>query len=335
MVTAHVLMLARRPEGMPTTADFSIESRILDCPPDGFIAELLYISVDPAMRTWISGEDTYRAPVAVGAPMPAIAIGRVVVSRADRFPLGVLVRGPFGIASHAASRGEQVAVLPAGSSEALPHHLGILGISGLSAWFGLTVHGCIKAGDRVLVSGAAGAVGSAATQLARIAGAEVVGVAGGRDKCAWAAECFGAPVLDYRVGGLAASIGRMMPEGADLIFDNVGGMFLEAALDNLAEGAGIVVCGGISQYNSDARCGPSNYLNLVVRRASMQGFLVHDHAAGFAEAVRRLARWYDEGRLVGVVDVESGLENFAGALAGLFSGTNRGKRLLAPNPELL
>ena len=335
MVSAHILTLARRPEGMPTAADFSIEGRILDCPPHGFIAEILYASVDPAMRTWISGEDTYRAPVAIGEPMPAIAIGRIVASRADRFPLGAFVRGPFGIASHAASGGEQVAVLPAGSPEALPHHLGVLGISGLSAWFGLTAQGGIKAGDRVLVSGAAGAVGSAAVQLARIAGAEAVGVAGGTDKCAWAAECFGAPVLDYRSGDLAASIKQMMPEGADLIFDNVGGAFLQAALENLAKGARIAVCGGISQYNNDTRHGPSNYLNLVVRRASMHGFLVHDYAAEFTEAVRRLARWHHEGRLVGVVDVEPGLENFAGALAGLFSGTNRGKRLLAPNPELL
>lgn len=335
MVTAHILTLARRPEGMPTVADFTIESRILDCPPDGFVAELLYVSVDPAMRTWISGEDTYRTPVAIGGPMPAIAIGRVVESRTDRFPPGMLVRGPFGVASHAASRGEQVAVLPDGSPEALPHHLGILGISGLSAWFGLVTHGRIKAGDRVIVSGAAGAVGSAAMQLAGISGAEVIGTAGGADKCAWAAERFGSPVLDYRTGDLAASIGQAMPEGADLIFDNVGGAFLEAALGNLAEGARIVVCGGISQYNSDERSGPSNYLNLVIRRATMCGFLVHDHAARFGEATRRLARWYEEGRLVGVVDIDVGLENFAGALAGLFSGANRGKRLLAPNPELL
>lgn len=335
MVIAHVLTLARRPDGMPAAADFSIEDRILDCPVDGFIVELLYVSVDPAMRTWISGEDTYRAPVAIGEPMPAIAIGRVVASRADRFPPGALVRGPFGVASHAASRGDQVAVLPEGPTEALPHHLGVLGISGLSAWFGLTDHGRIRAGDRVVVSGAAGAVGSAAIQLACIAGAEVVGVVGGADKRAWAAERFCVPVLDYRAADLAASIAQIMPGGVDLVFDNVGGSFLEAALSNLAEGARVVVCGGISQYNSDERSGPSNYLNLVVRRATMCGFLVHDHAARFAEAARRLTRWHQEGRLVGVVDVEAGLENFAGALAGLFSGTNRGKRLLAPNPELL
>ncbi|NIJ35939.1 hypothetical protein FHR22_000588 [Sphingopyxis panaciterrae] len=335
MVMANVLTLARRPRGVPVPADFAIERRMLDCPADGFVVAILYASIDPAMRTWISGEDTYRQPVAIGEAMPALAIGRVISSRTRAFPPGALVRGAFGIASHAASCGEQVTLLPPMAIDALPHHLGVLGISGLSAWFGLVDCGALQPGDRVLVSGAGGAVGSAAMQIAQIAGAEVVGVAGGAEKCTWAMERFGAPVLDYRGGDLAGTMRSALPGGADLVFDNVGGVFLEAALDHLAEGARIVVCGGISQYGSAERHGPSNYLNLVVRRASMRGFLVHDFAPRFPDAVRRLARWHQEGRLVGIVDIERGLENFSGALAGLFSGTNRGKRLLALNPELL
>jgi NADPH-dependent curcumin reductase CurA len=335
MVIARVVTLARRPAGVPAAADFAIEDQIIDCQAGGFIVAILYASIDPAMRTWISGEESYRAPVAIGEAMPALAIGRVVSSRNERFPLGALVRGPFGVASHAASCGEQVTHLQAVTPDALPHYLGVLGISGLSAWFGLIECGGLRPGDRVLVSGAAGAVGSAAIQIAKIAGADVVGVAGGVEKCAWAAERFGLPMLDYRLGSLGDDIAAAFPGGIDLVFDNVGGAFLEAALDHLAEGARVIICGGISQYNSEERRGPSNYLNLVVRRASMCGFLVHDHAALFPEAIRRLARWQGEGRLVGAVDVEHGLENFAGALAGLFSGANRGKRLLAPNPELL
>lgn len=336
MVSARILCLAQRPQNMPSAEDFAVVESNVECPPGGFVAELLYTSVDPAMRTWISGEKTYRAPVAIGEPMPALAIGRVIESKSAAFPAGAVVRGPFGIATHAASQGGQVTRLTETSLAALPHYLGVLGVSGLSAWFGLTACGHIQPGDTVLVSGAAGAVGSAAVQIARIAGARVVGVAGGADKCDWARRSFGIEVmLDYRQDGFAAAMADVLPGGADLVFDSVGGPFLEAALDNLAEGARIVVCGGISQYNLGDRRGPVNYLNLVVRRASMSGFLVHDFAAQFPGTTARLANWHAEGRLKGAVDVLPGLENFAAALAGLFSGTNRGKRLLAPNPELL
>lgn len=335
MVNAHVVRLAKRPVGLPADTDFAIVAQNIPSPEDGgFVVETLFVSVDPAMRTWISGEDTYRDPVNPGDAIPALAIGRVIQSRHTRFPIGAVVRGPFGVASHAMSAGAGVTLIPDGPAEMIPHHLGVLGISGLSGWFGLTEIGQVRAGDTVLISGAAGAVGSAAGQVAQIAGARVVGVAGGEEKCAWARETFGFDaMIDHRAPDFAAQIGAALPTGADIVFDNVGGRFLDTALANLAPRARIVICGGISQYNSAARQGPANYLSLVVKRASMAGFLVHDFADRFPDALRRLSAWHAQGRLIGAVDVIAGLEAFPRALAGLFEGINRGKLLLAPNAK--
>jgi NADPH-dependent curcumin reductase CurA len=333
MVSAVVMRLARRPSGLPVDADFVLASAPLPEPGAGqFTVALRYISVDPAMRTWISGEKTYRDPIDPGDAIPALGIGRVTDSRHAGFPTGTIVRGGFGVASHAISDGMGVTRIEDEDEGVLPHHLGLLGVSGLSAYFGLLDIGRAKVGDTILVSGAAGAVGSAVGQIARIAGCRVVGVAGGADKCTWARDRFGFDVmLDYRQPDFAAAMADALPGGADVVFDNVGGAFLEAAIDNLALGARIVLCGGVSHYNDDIRHGPANYLSLVVKRASMTGFLVHDFAPRFAIAAQRLTNWHARGQLVGEVHLMHGLDAFPAALAGLFTGINRGKLVLALN----
>ncbi|MDB5421910.1 MAG: hypothetical protein JWR59_1857 [Brevundimonas sp.] len=334
MVSAMQVRLARRPVGPPTAEDFTVADILLPDLAEGqFLVEVRYISVSPAMRTWISGEQTYRDPVDPGDPMPAPAVGLVVSSRHSGFPVGAGVRGNFGVQDFAVSDGAEVALLPENDPARLADYLGLLGVSGLSAWFGLTEIGRLRQGDTVLISGAAGSVGSAAGQIARNLGCRVVGVAGGPEKCAYLTRDlkFDASI-DYREPGLTDQIRQACPGGAQVVFDNVGGAFLEAALDNLAQGARIVVCGGLSQYNQSHRSGPANYLELIVRRATMAGFLVYDHAAQFPQALERLTAWRDEGRLRSDVHVVHGLDRFAEALAGLFTGINIGKLVLAPAP---
>ncbi len=334
MVSARQVRLAKRPKGLPRGDDFTVgETPLPELAPGCFLVAVEHVSVDPAMRTWISGEDTYRAPVDPGDLIPALGVGRVVRSRHEGFPVGAAVRGGFGVQDLAISDGTGVTALGAASGS-LAEHLGILGISGLSAYVGLFEFGRPEPGGTVLISGAAGAVGSAVGQLAKIHGCRAVGVAGGPAKRAYLVDQLGfEAAADYRAPGFAEAVRAACPDGADVVFDNVGGPFLEAALDNLAQGARIVVCGGLSQYNSDERFGPRNYLNLVVRRASMAGFLVHDHARLFPEALSRLAAWRAEGRLRGDLHIVEGLAGFPAALRGLFEGLNTGKLLLAVEPR--
>lgn len=334
MVSAMQVRLARRPAGLPIADDFAVvDTPLPDLVEGRFLVEIRYISVSPAMRTWISGEETYREPVKPGDLMPAQAVGLVVSSRHPGFPTGAGVRGNFGVQDFVVSDGTEVALLPENHPDRLADYLGLLGVSGLSAWFGLTEIGRLKEGDTVLISGAAGSVGSAAGQIARNLGCRVVGVAGGPDKCAYLTrELKFDAAIDYRQPDLAGQIRQACPDRVNVIFDNVGGPFLEAALDNLAHGARIVICGGLSQYNQSARSGPANYLELIVRRATMAGFLVYDHAAQFPQALERLTTWRDEGRLRSDIHVVHGLGGFAQALAGLFTGINIGKLVLSPTP---
>lgn len=332
MVTARQIRLAARPIGLPQDRDFTLtEVQLPDLTAGQFIVAVEHVSVDPAMRTWISGEETYRAPVEPGDLIPALAVGRVARSRHPGFPVGAAVRGGFGVQDLAISDGAGVDLLAPGAAPV--EHLGLLGISGLSAYVGLFEIGGAAAGETVLISGAAGAVGGAVGQLAKIQGCRVIGVAGGAAKRAYLVDELGFDAaLDYRAPSFAADVRSACPGGADVVFDNVGGGFLEAALDNLALQARIVICGGLSQYNSDQRWGPPNYLNLVVRRASMAGFLVHDHARLFPEALALLASWRAEGRLRGDLHIIDGLASFPRALRGLFEGVNTGKLVLAVGP---
>jgi NADPH-dependent curcumin reductase CurA len=262
--------------------------------------------------------------------MRALATGEVVESRHPRFPTGALVQGTFGVQEYAVTDGRDVTILdPALGTPSM--YLGVLGSTGLTAYYGLLEHGRPRAGDTVVVSAAAGGVGSIVGQLARISGSRVVGIAGGPDKCRYLTETLGFDAaIDYRETGLRRRLAEACPTGVDVYFDNVGGQILETALSLLAMHARVVVCGAISQYNATERPkGPANYMSLLIRRATMGGFLYFDHAADFPVARQRLGAWVADGAIVAPETIAQGtVRDFPATLRRLFSGDNLGKLVL-------
>lgn len=317
--------------GVPVADDFSITTdEVPDPGPREFVVRVTMLSLDPAMRGWMDDRPSYLPPIGIDEVIRAGAVGEVVASNNARFPVGTLVSGTFGVQEYAVSDGSGVTKVD--TALGTPSmYLGVLGMTGMTAYFGLFEHGRPRAGDTVLVSAAAGAVGSIVGQLAAINGCRVVGVAGGPDKCAYVTDELGFhAAVDYKDPGMRKAIQAACPEGIDLYFDNVGGAVLNAALTTLAMHARIVICGAISQYNADTVTpGPSNYMALLVRRATMGGFLVFDHAAEFGVARRRMARWVAEGRITAPETVVPGtVADFHQTFLRLFSGDNLGKLVL-------
>lgn len=261
--------------------------------------------------------------------MRALGIGRVTASEHPDFAVGDHVSGVFGVQEFARSDGGGATKVDP-SLAPLPTYLGALGMTGLTAYFGLLDVGRLKDGETVVVSGAAGAVGSVAGQIAKAKGCRVIGIAGGPEKCGWIVDELGFDVaIDYKSEDVRRSLREHAPDRVDVFFDNVGGEVLDAALTRLARGARIVICGGISQYNAEQARGPSNYLALIAARASMTGFLVFDYAARYPEAISELAGWLREGKLVSREQVvEGGVQAFPEALLKLFAGENIGKLVL-------
>jgi NADPH-dependent curcumin reductase CurA len=331
MTSSTSVRLARRPQGTPTNDDWSITTDDVPEPAAGqFVVRVRQISLDPAMRGWLDDRPSYLPPVQLGDVMRAMTVGDVVASAHPRFPVGTWVLGSFGVQEYALTDGTDVTrVDPQLGTPSM--YLGVLGTTGLTAYFGLLEHGRPRAGDTVLVSAAAGAVGSIVGQLARISGARAVGLAGGPEKCAYVVDRLGFDgCIDYRTASLREALPAACPAGIDVYFDNVGGHILNAALANLAMHARVVICGAISQYNADAPVpGPSNYMSLLVRRATMTGFLVFDHAAEYRTARRRLSGWVNEGRIVAPETIVPGsVTDFPATLLRLFSGDNVGKLIL-------
>jgi NADPH-dependent curcumin reductase len=322
--------LAARPVGMPKPADWIFtEEPVADAADGTFVVKVLYISLDPAMRGWMNDARSYIAPVALGSVMRAGGVGRVIASKHPGFAIGDHVVGMFGVQEYAASDGKGVhRVDPALAP--LPVYLGALGMPGMTAYFGLLDVGKPKAGDTVVVSGAAGAVGMVVGQIARIKGCTAIGIAGGATKCAYITEELGFDAaIDYKAEDVRTALARHCPNGIDVYFDNVGGDILDAALARLAMHARVVICGAISQYNSTTGIrGPTNYLSLLVSRASMTGMLVFDYADRYAEAARDLGTWRAQGTLKSREDVVDGLDRFPDALLMLFRGANMGKLVL-------
>ncbi len=290
---------------------------------------MLYISLDPAMRMWINDVRSYMPPVGIGEVMRALGLGIVTASRNPRFAVGDHVSGVFGVQEYAITDGRGVTkidprVVP------LPKYLNVLGMTGMTAYFGLLDTGQPKPGETVVVSAAAGAVGAVVGQIAKIKNCHVVGIAGGAEKCRYIAQDLGFDAaIDYKNEDVKQSLRKQCTKGIDVYFDNVGGAILEAALANLARGARIVVCGAISQYcNTGPIAGPSNYLSLVSNRATMKGMLVIDYADRYAQAGAEMAAWMAAGKLKSREDIVEGLATFPETLLKLFKGENSGKLML-------
>jgi NADPH-dependent curcumin reductase CurA len=323
--------LAARPVGLPKPSDWEYVEEPAAEPADGqFLVELEYLSLDPAMRGWMNEARSYVPPVGIGEVMRAGGIGRVVESRNPDRAVGDLVSGMFGVQRYAITDGRGITAVDTTLAPA-PVHLGVLGTTGLTAYFGLLDVGRPEPGQTVVVSGAAGAVGSVAGQIARIKGCRAVGIAGGPEKCEWLTEELGFDAaIDYKRGDVRAQLREHAPDGVDVYFDNVGGEILDDVLRRIARGARVVICGAISQYNAEQPPrGPANYMQLLVARASMTGFLVFDYAERYAEGVAQLARWRESGELRSREDVvRGGLNRFPEVLLMLFRGENTGKLIL-------
>jgi len=329
--TNRQVRLAARPSGLPRLADWQFTNEAVPAPGAGeFVTEVSHLSIDPAMRGWMNAGASYVPPVEIGAVMRAGGIGRVIASNNDGFAVGDHVYGTFGVQEYAISDGRGVLKLDLSLAEPTAY-LGVLGMTGLTAYFGLLEVGRLKEGDTVVVSGAAGATGSVVGQIAKIKGCRVIGIAGGQEKCRLVTEEFGFDAaIDYRLPHLRRTLRELAPGGVNVYFDNVGGEILDDVLTCLARGARIVICGAVSQYNETQVRGPANYMMLLVARASMTGFLVFDFADRYPEAIAELTGWYRAGRLVSRETlVTGGVEDFPETLLKLFEGANTGKLILA------
>ena len=328
----HQVRLASRPVGLPTYANWEFTEEEVAPPGEGeFVVKISHISLDPAMRGWMNAGRSYIAPVEVGDVMRAGTVGRVVQSAHPGFAVGDEVYGAFGVQEYATSDGTGVQVIDS-SRVPLTTYLAALGLPGMTAYFGLLDTGELADGETVVVSGAAGAVGSLVGQIAKIKGCRVVGIAGGPAKCAWLTDELGFDAaIDYHAQNVAKELRAVCPQGIDVYFDNVGGEILDAALTRLARGARIVICGAVSQYNATTAVqGPANYLSLLVFRASMKGMVVFDYADRYGEAAAQLAGWLADGRLISREDVVTGdIRAFPETLLRLFKGENTGKLVLA------
>jgi NADPH-dependent curcumin reductase CurA len=290
----------------------------------------LYLSMDPTQRGWMA-RDTYLPAIRIGEVMRSGAVGRVEVSRDPAYAVGDLVMGAFGWQDYALVRSNPqtpLTKLPAGVPIELA--MSALGLTGITAYFGLLDVGKPKAGETVVVSGAAGATGSVAGQIARIHGCRAIGIAGGKDKCDWLVkEAHFDGAVDYKSEDVAARLKDLCPKGIDVYFDNVGGDILDVALSQLAMRGRVVLCGAISTYNdADLRPGPKHLINLLLKRGRMEGFIVLDYLPRALEAVMPIWQWVKEGKIVDRVDVQHGLENAPKTLRRLFEGRNNGKQLL-------
>ena len=332
MCVNRQLLLAKRPVGEPTPDDFEVKEVEDPTPGDGeALVEVKQISLDPAMRGWMSDQPSYMPPVELGTVMRAGATGVVVESNSDKLAPGDHVVGMFGVQEKAVAPADTLQKIDPNMAP-LPTFLGAMGMPGLTAYFGLTEVGEMKEGDVVVISGAAGAVGSVAGQAAKAMGAsKVVGIAGGPDKCQWIVDDLGFDAaIDYKSESVGRRLHELCPDGINVYFDNVGGDILDAALANLAWGARVVICGAISQYNAkDGMQGPSNYMMLLVKRARMQGFLVFDYVQKYGQALQEMGSWLADGRLKAREEVVDGsIEDFQPTLMQLFRGENTGKLVL-------
>jgi len=329
-VTNHKFLLAARPVGMPKRTDWTYAEEPVAEPKEGeLLVKLSYISLDPAMRIWIKDVPSYMPPVGIGEVMRALGVGVVTASRNPRFAVGDHVSGLFGVQEYALTDGKGVTKVDVRLAP-LPKYLSVLGMPGMTAYFGLLDTGQPKAGETVVVSAAAGAVGALVGQIAKIKNCRVVGIAGGAEKCRYIVSELGFDAaIDYKSEDVSRSLRKHCPNGIDLYFDNVGGSILDAALAQIRLRARIVICGAISQYNNTGPiAGPSSYLSLLMNRATMKGTLVLDYIDRYPQAGAEMAGWMAAGKLKSREDIVDGLATFPDTLLKLFKGENSGKLML-------
>lgn len=328
--------LAARPQGWLKDSDF--EWREADVPAleqGQFLVRTIYLSLDPTNRGWVNEDATYMQPVALGEVMRGIAIGVVEQSRHPHYQEGMVVQGMFGWQDYAVSDGSNVTPLPAARFGPLTAYFGLFGHIGLTAYVGLLDIGKPKVGETLVVSAAAGAVGSLAGQIGKIKGCRVVGIAGTDEKCDWITKELGFDAaINYKKEPVLESLKAHCLGGIDIYFENVGGEILDAVLQLINLRARIVLCGLISQYNSEEPApGPAYFANILIKRARVEGFIVLDHMDRAMEAAMALGRWHAEGKLRYRVDVVEGLEHATAALNKLFDGSNKGKLVIKVSEE--
>ena len=333
----HQIRLAARPVGMPKATDWSHTSEAVTEPAEGGVTlKTLALSLDPAMRGWMNEGKSYIPPVGIGEVMRAGGVGVVVASKSDKYAVGDHVSAGFGVQEYITVAQEEMKRnglvkidLRAGT---LTQWLNVLGMPGMTGYFGLMDVGMPQAGETVVVSGAAGAVGQTVGQMAKIKGCRVVGIAGGAAKCEWVVKELGFDAcIDYKSGpgAVRAGLKEHCPKGVDIYFDNVGGDILDDVLARINRKARIIICGAISQYNNTTAVqGPKNYLSLLVNRARMEGIVVFDYADRYHLAVAEMAGYLKNGRMKSKEDVVVGLQTFPGTLLKLFNGENFGKLVL-------
>ena len=325
------IILKNRPKGFPDENTWAIETVTIPELEEGeILIEHHYVSLDPAMRGWMNDTKSYIPPVELEHVMRSGAIGKVIKNNNNpKFEIGDCVTSWGGVQQYSVSNGDGWYKVDE-KLASMPMYLGTLGMPGMTAYFGILEVGKIKEGDIVLVSGAAGAVGSIVGQIAKLKGCTVIGIAGGQDKCDYLKNELGFDAaIDYKNENIYSALKKKCPKGVDVYFDNVGGIILDAALSKLRMHAKIVICGAISQYNNKHKInGPSNYLSLLVTRSSMQGMVVTDYAKEFGTAAKQMGIWMKEGKLKSREDIYEGIENFQETYNRLFSGKKNGKLVL-------
>ncbi|WP_293902762.1 NADP-dependent oxidoreductase [Phenylobacterium sp.] len=337
MATLKRWVLRRRPTGEIQPGDLElVEEPIRDLADGEVLVRTLYLSLDPTNRIWMSDQDQYMPPVQIGDTMRGGSLGIVERSRSDRFKQGDVVNtGLGGWTTHAIANGAMLFPAPTLPGVPLTAYMSVLGGTGLTAWFGLCEIGKPQPGETVVVSAAAGAVGSIVGQVAKLKGARVIGIAGGQSKCDWLTGELGFDgAIDYKHEDVGAALDRLCPNGIDVNFENVGGDIMDAVVSRMNNFGRMALCGMISTYNdSDRPAGPTDFVRVLMHRLTIRGFIITDFLPRAGEAMAELIPWVMEGKLKWKVHVDQGLEGAMDSLQRLFTGAHDGKLLIQVSPE--
>jgi NADPH-dependent curcumin reductase CurA len=336
MSTLKRWVLKRRPTGDVQPGDLElVEAPIPELKDGEILIRTVYLSLDPTNRIWMSDQDQYMPPVQIGETMRGGTMGVVEASKSERFQPGQLVNGLGGWASHVVSDGTMLSGVPQMPGVPITAFMSVLGATGLTAWFGMLDIGQPRAGETVVVSAAAGAVGSIAGQIAKLKGARVIGIAGGRAKCDWLTGELGFDgAIDYKGEDVGQALDRLCPNGVDVNFENVGGAIMDAVMARMNNFGRMALCGMISGYNDDGPpAGPPHFANILMHRLTVRGFIVSDYLPRAGEAMAELIPWVTEGKVKWKVHVDQGLEGAPQSLQRLFTGAHDGKLLVQVSPE--